>query len=440
MKAISLFSNCGAGDIGYSQAGFDFRVMAELDPDRLAVALANHPAATGIPGDLRKTWPDAVAAWRSLEGSERPDLLAACPPCQGMSSARSGLGSHKDLEAGGRDPRNLLVTVIESVARELRPRAIVVENVPAFLTRQVPNPLDGTPISAARLLIEALRDEYKVFAMVADLADWGVPQTRKRAFLTLIRRNEKAERPGSTPFPAPTHGGARPRVSITEALGQLGASVLDARDPGAASDPGNPMHFVPVWTEQRYMMVEAIAPNSGKGAWENDVCPRCGATSHDRDAALCARCDTPLLRPVVRDGNGWRLIKGFRNSSYSRMRADMPAATITTASGRVGSDKTIHPWENRLLSPYECAYLQTLPADFRWGDALERWGHTRVREMIGEAVPPRFTRLHGQAIRAFLGAADSDEIDLLDDEEKRVRRAHQLIDVSDQNGQAKEDL
>ena len=29
--AVSLFSNCGAGDLGFAAAGFRFRVMAELD-------------------------------------------------------------------------------------------------------------------------------------------------------------------------------------------------------------------------------------------------------------------------------------------------------------------------------------------------------------------------------------------------------------------------
>lgn len=32
LRAVSLFSNCGAGDVGYRDAGFRFDVMAELDP------------------------------------------------------------------------------------------------------------------------------------------------------------------------------------------------------------------------------------------------------------------------------------------------------------------------------------------------------------------------------------------------------------------------
>jgi DNA (cytosine-5)-methyltransferase 1 len=96
------------------------------------------------------------------------------------------------------------------------------------------------------------------------------------------------------------------------------------------------------------------------------------------------------------------LIRGFHNSTYRRMPSDYPAKTITTASGRVGGNYTIHPYQNRVLSPLECALLQTLPLTFAWGDALAENGHTRVRAMIGEAVPPLFTRQHGEVLKALL--------------------------------------
>lgn len=412
--------------------------MAELNPNRLSVALANHPTALGVPGDLRETWRTVVGKWKDAEGDQRPDLLAACPPCQGMSTARGGLGRHDDATGGGRDPRNLLVVVIKAVAEALKPRAIVVENVPAFLTRAVPDPATGRPISAALLLVEALSDDYEIFSMVADLADWGVPQTRKRSFLTLIRKDERGLdcHEGVTPFPRPTHAADwnGKQVTITESLRDLAAAPLDAADARKAVDPGNSMHFVPVWDDRQYRMVAAIPPNSGDGAWKNQQCSMCHSNTPDLDAATCSVCGEPLPRPVVLENGSWRLIKGFRTSSYTRMRPDVPASTVTTASGRVGSDKTIHPWENRLLSPYECAHIQTIPLDFKWGDALQRWGHTKLREMIGEAVPPHFTKMHGDAIRAFLDADTS--VSLLPASDRRVSKARGQLDKASQIGRS----
>ncbi len=69
--AVSLFSNCGAGDLGFRQAGFRFKVMAELDQRRLEISLLNHPEATGIAGDLRLTWKSVVAVYREQAGIER---------------------------------------------------------------------------------------------------------------------------------------------------------------------------------------------------------------------------------------------------------------------------------------------------------------------------------------------------------------------------------
>lgn len=410
LRAVSLFSNCGAGDVGYRNAGFRFDVMAELDPRRLEVCLLNHSEATGIPGDLRETWPIVIEKYRERAGEARPALLCACPPCQGMSSARSGKGSHDDAAAGSKDKRNLLVTVIANVALKLMPSIMVVENVPAFLTRKVHHPTDLKPVSAANFLISSLAESYVAFPLVADLCDFGIPQSRNRAFLTFIRRDvpglQDLLRLSRAPFPCPTHvpriGPKRP-ITLQDALNRFALPALDASTPERSRADGyGGFHSVPVWDERTYAMVAAIPPGTGRSAWNNEVCHRCGPVDALSEAAICTRCDEPLLRPIVRENDGkYRLVRGFK-SSYRRMYSNRPAATITTASGRLGSDYTIHPTQNRLLSPLECALLQTFPSDFVWGDAMKQMGHTNVREMIGEAVPPAFTKLHGDTLHEII--------------------------------------
>lgn len=406
LRAVSLFSNCGAGDIGFAKAGFVFDVMAELDGRRLSVALRNHPNAVGVPGDLREALPKVLERYRQSAKEASPALLAACPPCQGMSSAQSCRGLGSDADAGSRDARNLLVQVIADAVHELNPRAVVVENVQPFLMRQVRHPVSGSPVSAARYLIEELTSDYVVFPLATDLADFGVPQSRKRSFLTFFRRDEPGltilERRGWVPYPWPSHGSAhRPPISLREALASYGLPPLDAQSRHVAMSD-DPMHSVPVWPPSRYRMVAAIPANSGQSAWENDLCVVCGTQTQNRQRVRCSRCRAILSRPVTvgKDGEP-RLVTGF-HSSYRRMTPDEPAATITTASGHLGSDRTVHPWENRVLSPLECAFLQTFPRSFDWGDALERWGHTNVRAMIGEAVPPLFTYKHGRIISQLL--------------------------------------
>lgn len=392
--------------------------MGELDPRRLEVCLLNHPGALGVPGDLLKTWEQVLVDYHvslNAEGippDERsPDLLAACPPCQGMSSARGGLGSGKDPKVGYQDERNLLVIVIAKVAKALRPRLIVVENVPQFFTRKVIHPRTKKAVAASRLLIDELDGDYVPFPIITDLADFGVPQTRRRSFLTFVRRDlsgviEFLSEHGRSPYPRPSHtaddSGEGP-VSITRALAEAKLPPLDAasRESAVAEGFGG-LHAVPVWTDRRYAMVEAIPEGSGRSAWQNDTCLMCGAIEPNLDALQCPKCSAVLPRPIVEMSDGTvRLVKGFK-SSYRRMSPDAPAATVTTASGHLGSDLTIHPTQNRLLSTKECAVLQSFPDDFEWGDALRKWGHTNVRDMIGEAVPPAFTRKHGTALRKLL--------------------------------------
>ena len=84
------------------------------------------------------------------------------------------------------------------------------------------------------------------------------------------------------------------------------------------------------------------------------------------------------------------------------MAPNKPSATILTASGHIGSHNTIHPSEDRLLSPLECQILQTIPLSFKWGDAIKKYGQSNVRAMIGEAIPPTFTKLHGKALLTLL--------------------------------------
>ena len=431
-SAVSLFTNCGAGDVGFARAGFGFEVLAEIDRHRLAVAALNLPGASLIPGDLRDTWPDVVAAYRDRRDQEPLALLAACPPCQGLSTANARRGMGQDADSGSQDARNLLVVPIAEVAIALAPRIIVVENVRAFLTRKVRHPHTQEAVSAAVLLISLLTEEYVAFPLVSDLADYGVPQTRVRSFITFVRRGEAClqllDECGAVPFPTPTHApdhGGEP-VSLGDALDSFELPALDASSVFSAGSDRS-LHLVPVWSSEQYRMVAAIPAGSGASAWENDDCLDCGSSGLPRDLASCPTCNARLLRPqVVEDGRA-RLVRGFRRSSYRRLSPDRPAATITTSSNRIGSDRTIHPFENRVLSPLECQKLQTLPEDFEWGEVHKQSRLGLVREMIGEAVPPLFTEAHGRVLTELLD--DGRPQRLLLHADRRVSKAAQKLDA-----------
>ena len=435
VKAISLFSNCGAGDFGYHQAGFQFEVMAELIAHRLDVALLNHVNANGVQGDLRETWQTVVQKYKESSNNEELSLLAACPPCQGMSTNNSDRGKENDPDAGTRDERNLLVSVIVRVVQELSPKIIVVENVPPFLTRQVHHPETKKPTSAALWLISALEQKYAVFPIIVNLKDYGVPQNRKRTFLTFIRKDVQGLKwlidNELTPYPIPTHNlkyGKQSPITLESALQKFGLPSLDAKSIATAYSQeefdNKELHFVPVWGSSQYTMVASIPPDSGNSAWQNNECLNCGEITKDENAITCLVCHSLLPRPILKNNDGtYRLIKGYRSSSYRRMSPHEPAATITTASGHIGSSRTIHPSENRIFSALECALIQTIPQNYKWGNALESVGHTNIRAMIGEAVPPLFTKLHGEVLAQILNNTKSDAYLPYDDERNENARS-----------------
>lgn len=406
LTAVSLFSGGGLSDAGYLAAGYTLVVQAELESKRAAIGKANFPDSEWVIGDVRRRVDQIVKAYRDRES--RPlDLLVATPPCQGLSSSNPSRGKRASKEARKHARKNALLLRIIQVARRLKPRVIVAENVRQILTHAVY--WNGTKRTVVDVLKRELAD-YEFWHMPIDVADYGVPQSRTRAVIVGIRKTEmcvpallKAQ---VAPIPAPTHcdgGGDNYKnwVSVRKWCEARAYPSLDASEESKATSD-DPLHNVPWYDAERYRLIADIPKHSGRSAYDNDTCPNCRRKVRPTDKAKCSHCKGVLWnRPIKRGRGRPRLIKGFQ-SSYRRMRSDRPAATITTNSSHVGSDWKIHPYENRVLSARECADLQTVPRWYRWHTALEGRQKYLVRNLIGEALPPYFTFLHGRVLASLL--------------------------------------
>jgi len=405
LPAVSLFSGAGLSDVGYDQSGFNFLAQSELDPNRATLCGMNFPQAVSVVGDLRDTWQTVVAKYKNRT-SEQLCLLSVTPPCQGMSSSNPGRGKASDSKF--RDRRNRLLLEAIPVITELEPRLVVAENVTQALSEaiQVGDRL--------RKVVEAFSEElknYHLFAGIVQMADYGIPQLRKRSILVAVRRDapwlpQLLDR-NLLPWPRPTHAerpvdSLLPWVSLETWLNKMSYPSLDAQSKETAHDVIDPLHFVPVYEGDRYLWVADVPPHSGRNAYQNSNCRSCGRQDVPEGMALCPFCGKPMRnRPYVRENGTYRLIKGF-DSSYRRMPPSRPAPTVTTASSHLGSDYRIHPWENRVLSIRECADLQTVPRFYSWDWAVSTRHTYLARQVIGEALPPWFSYLHGEILRALL--------------------------------------
>jgi DNA (cytosine-5)-methyltransferase 1 len=148
----SLFSGIGGLDLGLERAGMQVRWQCEIDPYCRAV-LAHH-------------WPDVPCYEdiRDIDGSaERVDLVCGGFPCQPVSFAGKGLAQE--------DPR-WLWPEFARVVGELRPRYVLVENVPGLVKRG----LDLVVTGLAEMGYDA---EWEIVSAAA----CGAPHLRERIFV-----------------------------------------------------------------------------------------------------------------------------------------------------------------------------------------------------------------------------------------------------------------
>jgi DNA (cytosine-5)-methyltransferase 1 len=405
LKAASVFSGAGLSDIGYARAGFRLHTQAEIDPHRSALGKANFPAAEWIAGDVTRHVDDFVAS----VGEERLDLLSLTPPCQGLSSSNPTRGRRRTPDAERNHERNMLLLDAMPLVERLQPRVFVCENVRQVLTL----PANDSGDRMVDVLSERLSN-YRVYSTVVNVADYGIPQARLRAVIVGIHNTEKWL-PGiiavsAAPWPRRSHSSTgddgSPWISVGEWLTSMRYKWLDAAEEGTAIG-SHRLHRVPIYDHDRYLQVASIPANSGRSAYENDSCPSCGVASVPVGRAYCPSCRRAMRnRPYVARRGGFRLIRGF-HSSYRRMRPDQPAPPVMTSSGRVGSDYKIHPWEHRVMSILECADLQSVPRSYDWSFALDSKRFGLIREVIGEALPPYFTFLHGSLLSRLIRGDES---------------------------------
>ncbi len=123
---MDLFAGAGGLTRGLKAGGF--RIIGAVESDDLAVETyqVNFPEVHLWHRDIRRvTASELMRVLRLRRG--QLDLLAACPPCEGFSRIRTKNGRRRP-----RDPRNDLVLETLRFIKGLRPKMVLLENVPAL--------------------------------------------------------------------------------------------------------------------------------------------------------------------------------------------------------------------------------------------------------------------------------------------------------------------
>lgn len=321
-----VFAGAGGFSLGFSLAGFELVAAVEKDAWAAETLRANHtPMRMGV-GDIREFDDDQLAA---ILGS--PDVVVGGPPCQGFSVCNN--------RGQGWDERNVLFLQWVRAVRIARPKVALMENVPAFWNKRMP---DGST-AGSRLVEELCILGYGVSWAILDAADFGVPQHRRRLFVLADRcgmERRLTEWPRAL-LPPPTVMNAIDDLPLLEAGG--GAPVMDYGVP-----PGNPY---------QHMM------RGGSGRLHNHTAMRHTKRVVERFAAMKAGegpwdVEDVSLRPRKR-GSGEVSTTAYKQTSR-RLHGDRPAPTIPASF----YTNFVHPVQNRNLTPREGARLMSFPDSY----------------------------------------------------------------------------
>lgn len=346
---ISLFTGAGGLDIGLELAGF--RTIAAVDHDSDSVATLVASKESRIPsGDGRYFLQNTRILCQSIESTRpehlrpdragvrwRPDLMVGGPPCQSFSPA----GKRESV----RDERGMLFAHFVRLAKELRPRLVLFENVRGLVTAEGP---DGEHGGALKMIKGAFEKAgYATAFQLLNAADYGVPQSRVRCFMLGIRLGKVPE------FPEPTHTSER------------GDDLFNRKSP---------------WITLGDFLKGQPQPD------DSDVVLPSPELAFDlREVPSGSGLKSPGAREATRPGGHWGYKQGAFIADPGR-----PARTVTAST----QDWIRLPDGSlRRLTWRECSGLQGFPS--LWGFQGDR--DSKLRQ-IGNAVPVEFGRVLGSAL------------------------------------------
>jgi DNA (cytosine-5)-methyltransferase 1 len=384
MTLVDLFSGAGGLSCGLQMAGFESILGSDIQAVYANTFALNNPEARVITKDIRDLTERDILDLAGVKPGEL-DLIAGGPPCQGFSIN----APVRTLD----DQRNHLFKEYLRIAAILRPRAILIENVPGLVSLG-----KGTVVKAIYKHLEGMG--YKVDHKILFAGHYGVPQMRFRTIFIALRDG------GMIDFPEPTHdatavanfAGAKELCLKTHPLFSQDlhrqVTVWDAISDLPVLAPGESIHdadfIVPPQSELQQLL------RMGSTKIYNHTCAKLGRANLER-------------LKYIPQGGSWRdiphelLPKGLQRARrsdhtkrYGRLHPDGLCSTILTkCDPHWGS--FFHPTQDRALSVREAARIQTFPDRYIFTGNL-----TQQFEQVGNAVPPLMAKAIGEKIKQLI--------------------------------------
>lgn len=294
LTSLELCAGGGGAALGLEAAGFHPRALVELDSHACATLRTNRPYWNVIEGDIRKL---DLTNWKGV------DLLSGGLPCPPFSIAGKQLGPD--------DERDLFPAMLE-IVKYVQPRAVLIENVRGIIT-------DRFKFYRGKINAALDKQGFDTYWAAFNAVNFGVPQTRFRAFLVALRRGES--RPLKWPFDFDRNP-VKP-VTVAEAIGHMmeergwrGAAEWKERAnvPAPTVVGGSHKHGGPDLGPTRARREWAVLGVDGLGL--ADAPP-------DENFVGMPRLTVPMVARLQSFPSGWQF-KGGKTHSYRQVGNALP--------------------------------------------------------------------------------------------------------------------
>jgi DNA-cytosine methyltransferase len=381
-SVLDLFAAPGGFSQGFREAGY--RILAAVDIDKLGCETLRHnfPETNVIQRDIEDILP-------RLRG--RVDVIIGGPPCQGFSLIGRAKINHlhriNKRERFIDDNRNRLYKCFVRTVKKFQPRFFVMENVAGIVSYDEGRVKKEILEDFKRIGYGGNSDTGKCDVEILNAADYGVPQTRKRAIFIGNRIGVK------NPFPQRTRydqskitqttleenlNGLKPYRTVADAISDLPA--LGA--PGGQDE----MEYPPI----------AILTQYQKWARKEStkVYNHVSRYHSDRDLSFFSKLKPGQVMANLPGELPYRV--DIFEDKVKKQRWDRPSSVILAHMQKDGL-MYVHPDQVRSFTPREAARLQSFNDSFRFMGSM-----TNQFRQVGNAVPPILAEAIAMAIKPFI--------------------------------------
>lgn len=378
---IDLFSGVGGIATGMHAAGLKTLAAVEKVQSCVESYRANHLDTPVIHKDVRKV----TKADFSRLGIKSVDLVTAGMPCETFSTAGATSRSFYDH-------RQTLFSEAIRIAKLLSADYILLENVPALLTKKLEK-------YGSKYVVELIYEELESAGfinhktVVLNSADFGVPQNRERLFIFATTKDVDLV----TPQPD------KKRISIHQALIDL-PKILANQGESIAAYKKSTNDYTELMKNVRFWKTDLSVPKIPS----YHIAPK-------------HRPQTLKRFSLIEQGEGLRdLFKKHSEAQIKKLQEEkvlpkkwyiqrnrrlLPKSQAPTVTSHC-IDEFIHPTLNRALTVREIARLQSFPDwyDVAGGPMIcpHMYETQDKYEQLGDAVPPLVAYHWGNAITSVI--------------------------------------